>query len=245
MTGPAPALLLDVEGTTTPIRFVTEILFPYARAGLAGFLSAHGNDPDVREAVARLLEERLEDRKRGADPPDLDLAAYGGAGVVPYVHWLMDHDRKSPGLKALQGRVWEAGYRSGHLRGEVYPDVLPALARWRAQARRAGIFSSGSVLAQKLLFGTTPAGDLTPYLCWHFDTGTGAKADPESYRRIAGTMGVVPGDILFVSDVVAELDAALSAGMRTALCVREAEARPSPPNAPPRHPMVRTLDEID
>ena len=134
---------------------------------------------------------------------------------------LMDQDSKTPALKELQGHIWEDGYNTGELVGAVFDDVKPALERWQRQGIAVGIFSSGSVLAQKLLFGHSSAGDLTPLLRWHFDTSVGAKTNPESYRRIAASMGETTEAVLFLSDIVAELDAARTAGMQTALSIRE------------------------
>jgi enolase-phosphatase E1 len=150
----------------------------------------------------------------------------------------MDRDRKSTALKSLQGRIWESGYRSGALRSHLYADVRPALERWRSEGKRVAIFSSGSVLAQRLLFAHTPEGDLTPMIDAFFDTTTGPKREAESYRRIAAALGMPPVGVLFVSDVAAELDAARAAGLKTALCVREGEA------PPPGHPVVRELGEL-
>ena len=132
----------------------------------------------------------------------------------------MDQDRKSTGLKSLQGKIWEEGYRSGELKGEVYPDVLPALERWRKQGIDIAIFSSGSVQAQRSLFRNSVAGDLTRFIRAYFDTTTGPKREPESYGRIAAALERSPPEVLFVSDIAAELDAARAAGMQTALCVR-------------------------
>jgi enolase-phosphatase E1 len=152
----------------------------------------------------------------------------------------MDEDRKSPGLKALQGLIWQEGFTSGELRGEVYPDVPPALERWRQRGRDIYIYSSGSVLAQQLLFGSTSAGDLTRLVKGYFDTAVGAKQEPDSYRIISTRIDVPAAGVLFVSDVVAELDAARAAGMRTALCVRDAARAVSSLV----HPIVRTFDGI-
>ncbi len=153
----------------------------------------------------------------------------------------MDRDRKSGPLKALQGRIWEEGYVSGALEGEVYPDVRDAFVRWTASGRRIGIFSSGSVLAQQLLFGRSSAGDLSAFLSGYFDTAVGAKGEPESYRRIVAALSVQPSRTLFVSDVAKELDAARAAGLRTMLCVR-------PPAAVPTasaHDIVESFDAIE
>jgi enolase-phosphatase E1 len=152
----------------------------------------------------------------------------------------MDRDRKSTGLKSIQGRVWEEGYRSGELKSEVYPDVPPALEYWRHQGVDIAIFSSGSVQAQRALFAHTSAGDLTRFIHAYFDTTIGPKGSPESYGRIAAALGRTPSEVLFVSDVSAELDAALAAGMRTALCVRTPGTAPSTG----AHPVIRAFDQL-
>ena len=153
----------------------------------------------------------------------------------------MDADSKDPSLKELQGHIWEEGYRSGALRGEVFADVAPALDRWQREGVSVGVFSSGSVLAQRLLFRHSTAGDLTRFITWHFDTAVGAKIEAASYARIANSMAVPPPSITFVSDVVRELDAAAAAGLRTALSVRP--GNPAQP-AGHRHPAVQTFDGL-
>jgi enolase-phosphatase E1 len=229
-------LLLDIEGTTTRVEFVTDVLFPHARAGMREHLIRHGEEPEVRALVEALRAEHARDQREGAAPPPW---AGTTEAVVGYLHFLMDRDRKSTPLKALQGRVWESGYRSGALRGEVYADVPRALERWRSQGRQVAIFSSGSVLAQSLLFGSTQAGDLRPHLAAYFDTSIGPKREAESYGRIALALGSPPDGVLFLSDVTAELDAARRAGMRTGLCVRgEREPAPAP------HAVIHTFDLV-
>jgi enolase-phosphatase E1 len=151
----------------------------------------------------------------------------------------MDRDRKSTGLKSLQGRIWEEAYRAGDLKGEVYPDVPPALERWRRQGIDIAIFSSGSVQAQRSLFANTAGGDLTPFIRAYFDTTTGPKTAPESYARIAAALERSPSEVLFLSDIGAELDAALAAGMQTALCVRKVGEAP----AGGAHPVIRAFDQ--
>jgi enolase-phosphatase E1 len=151
----------------------------------------------------------------------------------------MDRDRKATALKALQGRIWELGYAAGELQASVYDDVTRALARWQSAGRPVAIYSSGSVRAQQLLFANTQAGDLTPRLSAFFDTTTGFKTEPESYRRIAEAMGRPPGGILFVSDVGAELDAARAAGMQTTLIARS-DSRPLAGT----HPLVTSFDPL-
>jgi enolase-phosphatase E1 len=152
----------------------------------------------------------------------------------------MDRDRKSTGLKSLQGKIWEEGYRAGELKSEVYPDVLPALERWRRRGIDIAIFSSGSVQAQRSLFRQTTAGDLTRFIHDYFDTTTGPKTSAESYTRIAAALEHAPADLLFVSDIAAELDAARTAGMRTALCMRGVEMRSSAG----AHPVIHTFDQL-
>jgi enolase-phosphatase E1 len=230
-------VLLDVEGTTTPIAFVHDVLFPYARARLREFLEAR-RDEATRADVALLEAERRSESAADAPAWDGTTEAARAASALRYALWLMNRDRKSTALKSLQGRIWQEGYRSGTLSGDVYPDVPPALRRLRGRGARAAIYSSGSVLAQKLLFATTRHGDLTPLLAAHFDTTTGPKREAGSYRRIAEALTLAPGDVLFVSDAAGELDAARAAGFRTALCVRSGE----PPAA--GHDVVRSLDAI-
>ena len=239
MADPPGALLLDIEGTTTPVDFVTRVLFPYAREHVRDFLIRRASQ--VRDDLALLFSEHEADERAGQSPPPWrkDSPAAVLDSAAEYVRWLMDRDRKSTALKALQGRIWEEGYQAGHLRGQVYPDVPRAFARWRAQGRDVAIFSSGSVLAQKLLFSRSEAGDLTPFLRAYFDTTTGAKGDAESYRKIARALGREPPVVLFLSDVTAELDAARAAGMATGLCVRAGEPPPSV-----GHAVVRSFDEV-
>ena len=230
----APRLvLLDIEGTTTPVDFVFRVLFPYARERVAAFLEAQAAQPDVISDVEGLRLEHERDRAAGRKPPAWD------EGAAAYARWLMDQDRKTTALKSLQGRIWAEGFGKGELRGQVYADVEAALRRWAVAGRRVAIFSSGSVLAQKLLFGHSDHGDLTPLLSAYFDTTTGAKGEPASYLRIAEALSEPPAAGLFVSDVVAELDAARAAGFATALAVR------TPPGPPSNgHATVTTFDEL-
>jgi enolase-phosphatase E1 len=232
------AFLLDIEGTTTPVAFVYDVLFPFARRELPGYLRAHAGDPQVRSALRDLREEHGRDLAGGTSPPPWP-AGHDLEPALAYLAWLMQADRKSTALKALQGLVWQEGFRRGELSGQVYPDVPPALARWRRQGRTACIYSSGSVLAQRLIFSRTDAGDLTPLLDGYFDTTTGPKKEPDSYRRIAAEMGVAPAELLFVSDSGDEVDAALGAGLRAALCARDG-GTPQPTRAP----VVRSFDAL-
>jgi enolase-phosphatase E1 len=152
----------------------------------------------------------------------------------------MDQDRKSTALKALQGRIWQEGYRRGELHGEVFPDVPVALKKWNDAGIDVRIYSSGSILAQQLLFSTTRYGDLTVYLKGYFDTTTGAKSDASSYATIARAFKLNPPEILFVSDVLRELDAAAAAAMQARLAVRPG----NPPQPASMYPVIRSFDEI-
>ncbi|HXM33602.1 MAG TPA: acireductone synthase, partial [Pyrinomonadaceae bacterium] len=156
-------------------------------------------------------------------------------------HWLMDRDRKSTGLKALQGRIWQQGYADGKLKSQVFPDVPTAFERWHEAGLSLSIFSSGSILAQQLLFAHTEAGDLTWFLDRYFDTTTGPKSAAESYRDIAAALDQAPAQVVFISDVIVELEAARSAGMKTLLCVRPGS---HPQTLTHTHPSIRTFAEI-
>lgn len=236
------AILLDIEGTTTPVEFVYEVLFPFAREHAADFIRERYDSDEMRAQLDALKAERREDDERGNVPPawrdDTDDARVESA--TAYVHWLMDQDRKSTALKSLQGKIWEGGYHGGKLKGQVYPDVLPAFLRWRGARRSIHIYSSGSVLAQKLLFAHTTDGDLTPHIEGYFDTTTGPKKEAASYHSISKQIGLPASSVLFLSDINAELDAARAAGMQTALCVRSDTDEPSSD----AHTIIRTFDGI-
>jgi enolase-phosphatase E1 len=240
--GAGPAVLLDIEGTTTPIAFVTEVLFPYARRHVRHYLEQHLASPAHESLWATLRAEHEADRRLDARVPEWSEPSRSARieAIEAYVAWLMDRDRKSTGLKQLQGRIWEEGYARGDLVGEVFPDVPVALSRWHAARRPVSIFSSGSTHAQQLLFQHSSAGDLTPYLTAYFDTTTGPKAELSSYTRIAASLKLAPGDIVFVSDATRELDAARASGMRTRLAVRPG----NPPTPEGGHERLFSLDEI-
>lgn len=239
---PVSVVLLDIEGTTTPIDFVYRVLFPYARARVQGFLAEHLSDEATQSDIAGFQDEHAEDVKRKLDPPPLQEQSEKTLieSLTAYVHWMMDRDRKSTPLKSLQGRIWEAGYNAGELQSQVFDDVPPAFSQWHEQQKEICIYSSGSVLAQKLLFAHTEAGDMTAFIRDYFDTKTGAKRETKSYQRIAVSLARVPSEIVFISDVVAELDAARSAGFQTLLCERQ--GNPSQPVS--SHRAIRTFDEL-
>ncbi|MCC5876116.1 MAG: acireductone synthase [Candidatus Sumerlaeia bacterium] len=236
------AVLLDIEGTTTPIDFVYRTLFPHARENVEPFLVAHHNEPEVADILAILSSEQDEDVAAGNNPPPWEMynREEEVKSAAKYVQWLMDQDRKSTGLKALQGMIWKDGYESGTLKGVVYPDVVEALKQWRERDIWIWIFSSGSILAQKLLFRYCENGDLTKLLDGHFDTTTGPKLKATSYTSIAEKIGIAPNEILFISDVVEELDAADKAGMKTLLSIRPGN-KPQPEHS---YPTISNFKDI-
>jgi enolase-phosphatase E1 len=238
---PPPAgirgVLLDVEGTTTALSFVVDVLFPYAAARLDDACARAARPGAAAELVAAVAQLREEHAAESAREPALPPFGDG----APYAGHLMAQDRKSTGLKALQGLIWEEGYASGELRAHLFPDVPPALAAWRAAGIELRVFSSGSVRAQKLLFGHTDYGDLTPLFAGFHDTQTGPKMEPGSYLAIASAFALPPGGILFLSDTVGELDAAAAAGLSTGRLERPGN-RPQPASA---HPVFTRFDQID
>lgn len=200
MTKTPDTILLDIEGTTSSIAFVTETLFPYARARIPEWVPAH------RHEIAAVLATM---------PP--------GDPVATLLGW-MDADAKETALKDIQGRIWAEGYAAGELKGHVYPDSVEAIRRWHDRGLRIAIYSSGSIAAQKLIFGHSIAGDLTPFIAGYFDTTTGPKREAASYAAIARALGLMPGALLFVSDALGEVDAARGAGVQAVLIDREGDA---------------------
>jgi enolase-phosphatase E1 len=237
----ARGILLDIEGTTSSVAFVYDVLFPFARRELAGFLERRWDDPAVQRACERVA--------RDAEASSLsEFVGYDATEeaarerVAEEVVRLMDADAKATGLKDLQGLIWAEGYAAGRLTSHVYPDVPPALKAWAERGLDVRIYSSGSVAAQKVFFAHTPAGDLLPFLRGHYDTTVGAKRQAASYTKIAADMKLPPGALLFVSDVAAELDAARAAGLPTCLAVRPGNA-PVPPGQP--HPSASDFGQIE
>lgn len=205
---PIKAILTDIEGTTSAVSFVFEVLFPYAARHLPGFVSEHATEPAVAEQVEAVRRESGE--------PEASVERV----VAILLEWIAE-DRKATPLKALQGMVWEQGYRAGQLKGHVYPDAVEALRRWHAEGYRLYVYSSGSIQAQKLIFGCSEAGDLSPLFSGYFDTTSGSKREAGSYRRIVEAIGLPAEEVLFLSDVVQELDAAREAGLPTIGLARE------------------------
>jgi enolase-phosphatase E1 len=225
------AILTDIEGTTSSISFVKDVLFPYARRQLPAFVREHGGEPEVRRW--------------------LDVAAVDAGGIcnddtlIETLQGWIDTDYKHTALKALQGMIWVAGYRSGDYAAHIYPDAAEALRRWHQQGHALFVFSSGSVPAQKLLFGHTTAGDLTPLFSGYFDTEIGGKREAGSYRRILQAIDRSAADVVFLSDVVEELDAAREAGVDTVLLDRiEDYPQPRDGDAAHGHRRVVSFDQI-
>lgn len=217
------AVLTDIEGTTTPIAFVHDVLFPFARANLPAFLRDHAADPAVVAEV-----DAIRAGMPGQDPVEVLLG------------WI-DRDAKETPLKTLQGLVWRQGYTDGKLQAVLYPDVPPRLRAWHEAGLGLFVYSSGSVAAQRLLFGHSDAGDLDGLFTGFFDTRIGPKRDAASYRAIAGQIEHSAPAIVFLSDIEAELDAAAEAGMRTCQLVRPADGT----IASTRHPIAARFDEIE
>ncbi|CAG7836735.1 unnamed protein product [Allacma fusca] len=224
----AKVILLDIEGTTTSISFVKDVLFPYARANVEAYLRKQWGDDDTK-AILRdlqaLAEQDISDGVEGVKPilPLTDSAQVPEdvlQSVLKNIFWQMDLDRKTTPLKLLQGKIWKSGYDKGELKGHVYADVPEAFIRWTTQGKKLYIYSSGSVQAQILLFGHSEAGDLCKYLSGYFDTTTGYKNETTSYTTIASKIGVQPEDILFLTDVAAEAFAASDAGMQVQVLIR-------------------------
>jgi len=220
------AIITDIEGTTSSLAFVKEVLFPYAREHMAAFVRGHRDETEVAQA--------LKEARRAARA-ELDDEAL----IEQLLHW-MDEDRKLTPLKTLQGLIWAAAYRDGSIKGHIYEDAVRNLRRWKEAGYRLYVFSSGSVFAQKLLFGHTEYGDLTGLFDDFFDTHVGAKRDPTAYQSIATSIGLSPAQVLFLSDIREELDAARQVGMYTTWLVREEAVNPAA-----EHPQVNDFDAID
>ena len=219
------AIVTDIEGTTTSIDFVHQTLFPYAKAHLRKFLRDHAGDDAVQRELAEV--ERIENR---------DLSLDEAADVLE--RWIAE-DKKITPLKSLQGMIWRVGYDRGELKGHVYPDTPTALRAWHTRGLLLYVYSSGSVDAQKLIFGHTDYGDLTPLFSDYFDTRVGGKRESAAYRAICKSIGLSATEILFLSDIGEELDAAREAGLQTCQLVRDAKTQVAA-----THPQAQTLLDV-
>lgn len=225
-------ILTDIEGTTSSISFIKDVLFPYARRALPAFVRARGDEPQVRRWLDQVAAEN-----GGICSDEMTVETLQG--------WI-DQDRKHTALKALQGLIWEDGYRNADFSAPIYPDAAQQLRAWHDAGLPMAVYSSGSVPAQKLFFGHSDAGDLSPLFGAWFDTEVGHKREADSYREIARRLQRDPGQVVFLSDVVEELDAAREAGMRTVL-VDRLEDYPTPRlgDAARGHARVTGFDQVD
>lgn len=221
-------ILLDIEGTTTDIQFVHNVLFPYSAERLESFVTRYADEAEVRSALQSVQDTVLSEENRTITDAEV---------VETLLKWIRD-DRKHTALKQLQGLIWKSGFEQGDYRGHVYPDVPQALEVWKTHGLGLGIYSSGSVQAQKLLFGYSVFGDLTPYFSHYFDTQVGGKRESDSYREIARQLGITPQEVLFLSDVEAELDAAAAAGFQVTQLLRNGQP------AGHQYPAVTTFTDL-
>lgn len=219
------AVLTDIEGTTSAVSFVFDVLFPFAAKHLPDFVRQQSLRADVTAQLQKVREESAE--------PDADVERV----IEILLGWIAE-DRKATPLKALQGMVWEQGYDAGQLKGHVYPDAVEALQRWHQQGYGLYVYSSGSIQAQKLIFGCSEAGDLSGLFSGYYDTTSGPKREAQSYRNITTAIGLPAEEIVFLSDIVEELDAAKAAGMATCGLVRDGGELPG-------HVNVVSFNDID
>jgi len=220
------AILTDIEGTTSSLSFVKDVLFPYARERIAQYVSSHAAEPQFLPLLDAV--------RASAGRSDMGVDEI----AAQLVAWI-DEDRKDTTLKAIQGMIWEQGYGDGDFHGHIYADAVAGLRRWHGQGIRLYVYSSGSVLAQQLLFAHTEFGDLTDLFSGYFDTRSGAKQQSDSYRTIAREIGLPPQEILFLSDIGAELDAARAAGMQTCQLVRDGTL-----DTAASHPQATDFDHV-
>jgi len=219
------AIVTDIEGTTSSILFVKDVLFPYARANLADYVRNHADDPQVKPLLEDVCKEV------GSELSTEQI-------ITQLIQWI-DEDKKATPLKSLQGLIWEDGYRQGDFKGHLYPDAAANFKAWKTEGLDLYIYSSGSVYAQKLLFAHTEYGDLTPLFSGYFDTHIGGKKEQQSYDNIAGQLAIPANQLLFLSDIKEELDAAKAAGFQTIWLTRD-----STPDPQAEHRQVNSFDQI-
>ncbi|HKT29063.1 acireductone synthase [Dyella sp.] len=221
------AIVTDIEGTTSSISFVKDVLFPYARRRLPAYVETHGDTPEVQHWLHEAAKEA-------------DIVEATRQEIIELLLRWIDEDRKSTALKALQGMIWREGYESGEYRAHMYPEVAARLHAWRGEGLHLYVYSSGSVPAQKLFFRYSESGDLTPLFSGYFDTETGPKREQASYQRIVEAIGERPEHVLFLSDIEQELDAARAAGLHTGWLLRPPLEVPPQP----KHPAYASFDAI-
>ena len=248
------SILLDIEGTTCPVSFVASLLFPYARERLASYLETNQGDPEVQALLAatqaafaadpnpevQALRQGAPIQGHSTGQAQLQLGQTNSP-LVAYLQWLIDHDIKFPPLKELQGRIWASGYANGDLVAPLFDDVAPTLQRWHQDGYQLAVYSSGSVAAQQLLYRHSQNGNLEGLFSHWFDTRIGPKQAADSYGAIAAALQLEPAEILFVSDALAELEAAHGIGMAVAFSDRQGNPGrdPGPFNA------IQSLAEIE
>lgn len=231
------AILLDIEGTTTPINFVHKTLFPYAKNKIGEYVAENFDAISLEiELLKKEYKKDFLDQLYGRDFRE-DVPET----IVEYLKFLIEIDRKSTPLKSLQGKIWQAGYESGEIESVIFEDVPRAFERWKSEEKRIAIYSSGSVLAQKMIFRYSNFGDLTSYISNYFDTNVGHKRETESYVKIAHALNHPPKRVAFVSDISQELDAAKTAGFETFLSIRAGNA---PIENQAKHKAIHSFDEI-
>ncbi|CDS10961.1 hypothetical protein LRAMOSA03226 [Lichtheimia ramosa] len=243
--GDYDTVILDIEGTITPITFVKDVLFPFVTRGLDAFLERTWGSEDLNQYIAQLREQAdkdVQDKLPGAVVIPMEGADEIKKAVKQNIEWQMAADRKIGALKAFQGYMWKEGYASGELKGEVYDDVVPRLNQWRDAGKNICIYSSGSVPAQKLLVGYSDKGDLTPYFSGYFDTSVGLKVEASSYTRIAKEIDQDPARILFVSDNIKEIQAAKQAGYQVVISDRPGNAPLGPESK--EFKIITSFDQI-
>jgi enolase-phosphatase E1 len=237
-------ILLDIEGTTCPVSFVTETLFPYAKSELKSFLDRHRKDPIINQLIDNADNEWMHDNSK--DSARLRHQLEKGQQtkylkIEAYLQLLIETDKKSTTLKDIQGKIWKEGYTTGRISSELFEDAHENLKRWHKQGYRLSVYSSGSVEAQHLLYKYTNKGDIKNLFSYWFDTHIGNKKEPSSYTEIASVMDCKPQNILFISDNNDECDAARSAGLGTLYSMRDGNPQQEPRN----HPVIRHLEEVE
>ena len=237
-------ILLDIEGTTCPVSFVTETLFPYAKSELKSFLDRHRNDPLINQLIDNADNEWIQDnsedstRLRRHSEKEQQVKHLK---IESYLQLLIETDKKSTTLKDIQGKIWKEGYTTGRITSELFEDAEENLKRWHKQGYRLSVYSSGSVEAQHLLYKYTNKGDIKNLFSYWFDTHIGNKKETSSYTKIASVMGCKPQNILFISDNSDECDAARRAGLGTLYSMRDGNPQQEPRN----HPVIRHLEEVE
>ena len=236
-------LLLDIEGTTCPVSFVSDVLFPFAKQELSHYIKQHWDKSPDNEQIKAAKKEWLDDRS--TESVQIKQQVIKGEseeidGLIQYLKHLISIDKKSTALKDLQGKIWEHGYKNGELKSQLFPETAECLREWREQGLTLSVYSSGSIQAQKLLYRHSPAGDLEKFFSHWFDTHTGPKKSTESYTTIAEQLHSSPNKIWFVSDNGAECDSARSAGMHTLFSLRDG----NPDRDPRDHTVVQSLREV-